>query len=297
MAANSIAMGSSKGRGVNHGIMHIPNFAESNWISERYRCSVYMNQPAFGNRCGHDPRAPQLQPTIQPKTGKGGLPPLLRLAVEKLRKYFTNPDLLPTLNAANKSSRQQRGERRESCVRVLSTLLHRMDIATLRVGVPRSDGSHYDYSIEQIAEAAGLGLKRTKRAIADLKRAGLITINQVRRKASDNSFKSLVAIKTINRSLFATLGLGAMFSRENEKRAKRQRKSQRSQAKQSIAIQSIMQQVGGSKTPPRRIEPKLDENRRRQELTMMGEILEQHPDWPRDKILAHIKKALDSRNV
>lgn len=222
---------------------------------------------------------------------------MLRLAVEKLGEYFSNPDLLPTLNAANKSSRQQRGERRESCVRVLSTLLHRMDIATLRVGVPRSDGSHYDYSIDQIAEAAGLGLKRTKRAIADLKRAGLVTINQVRRKAADNSFKSHAAIKTISRSLFAALGLGAMFSREHEKRSKRQRKSQRAQAKQSIAIQSIMQQVGGGKTPPRRTEPKLDENRRRQELAMQGELLQAHPNWTPAQIKDQIKKTLDARNV
>lgn len=250
-----------------------------------------------GNRCGHDPRAPQLQPTIRPKTGKGGLPPLLRLAVEKLGEYFTNPDLLPTLNAANKSSRQQRTERRESCMRVLSALLHRMDIGSLRVGVPRSDGSFYDYSIDQISQAAGLGLKRTKRAITDLKRAGLITIHQVRRKAADSTFKSLVAIKCISRNLFAALGLGAMFSREHEKRAKRQHKSQRSQAKASIAIQSIVQHVGGGITSSRRTEPKLDENRRRQELAMMGDVLEQHPDWSRDRILAHIKKTLDARNV
>lgn len=251
-----------------------------------------------GNRCGHDPRAPQLAPVIQPKTGQGGLPPVLRLAVEKLAAYFDNPELLPTLNAANRSNRQQKSERREACIRVLSTLLHRMDIGSLRVGIPRGDGTYYDYSIAQIAEAAGLGLKRTQRAIADLKQAGLIKINQIREKVANNSFRSFVAVKTITRSLFAALGLGSMFSREHEKRSKRQHKHQRTQAKASLALQSILQQVsGGGRTASRHVEPKLDENRRRQELALMGEYYERYPDWPRSKILAHVNKDLDARKV
>jgi hypothetical protein len=252
----------------------------------------------LGNRCGHDPRAPQLRPAVCPKEGKGGLPPLLRLAVEKLAEYYKNPDLLPTLNAANRSSRRQKSERREACVRVMSTLLHRMDIGTLRVGVPRGDGSFYDYSLEQIAEAAGLGLKRATRAFADLKTAGLITLIQVREHVSEGVYRSRVGIKKISRNLFASLGLSSMFTREHEKRAKRQRKTQRTRAKEALSVASIMQQVGqGTPRTPRKTEPQFDENRRRQELAMMGEVLEKHPDWSRPQILAHIKKALDARKV
>jgi hypothetical protein len=252
----------------------------------------------LGNRCGHDPRAPQLRPVVCPKEGKGGLPPLLRLAAEKLVEYYNGPDLFPTLNAANRSSRLQRSERRESCMQLLTALIHRMDIRTLRVGVPRGDYSFYDYTVEQLAEFTGLGLKRAKRALGDLKRAGLVTVQQVRKKAEDGSFKSRAAVKTICRSLFAALGLGAMFNREHEKRAKRQRKSKRSQARESISAMSIMQQIaGGVKPATSGTHAKLDENRRRQELDLMGEVLQEHPDWGRDKIMAHIHRILDARGV
>jgi hypothetical protein len=59
-----------------------------------------------------------------------------------------------------------------------------------------------------------------------------------------------------------------------------------------------MQQIaGGAKPATPRTEPKLDENRRRQELALMGELLQEHPDWGRDKIMSHIRKILDAKGV
>lgn len=253
----------------------------------------------FGNRCGHDPRAPQLRPIHCPQEGKGGLPPLLRLAVAALVEYYEKPNLLPTLNNANGKSSQQRSERREALIRILSAIIHRMDIASLRVGVPRSDGSFYDYSIAELAEAAGLEFKRAQRAISDLKTAGLINIKQIKQRTADGACRSFVAIKTITRSLFALLGLGAMFSKEHEKRAKKQRKSQRAQAQESIAAKSLLQRCsqGLALQIPRRHEPEIDENRRRQEAIMIGETKIKHPHWSHDQILDHVKKELDARGV
>ena len=77
-----------------------------------------------GNFCGHDPSDPILNTLNPVKTGKGGLPRVLSLCMERMDSYYARPSkVLPTLNAANGSQRQQRSERREACIRLLKALL------------------------------------------------------------------------------------------------------------------------------------------------------------------------------
>jgi len=103
------------------------------------------------------------------KTGKGGIPRVLTLCAERLKDYYNNPrQLIPSLDLANGSERQQRSERREACLLLLMALLKYMDLASLRVGIPTEDG-FLSLTVDYLAKQTGMALRRVERALADLK--------------------------------------------------------------------------------------------------------------------------------
>ena len=44
-----------------------------------------------GNRCGHDPKNPNLSPVNSIRKGKGGLPRILSLAAERAKEWYYHP--------------------------------------------------------------------------------------------------------------------------------------------------------------------------------------------------------------
>jgi len=156
-----------------------------------------------GNFCGHNPRNPRFTLTRPAKTGKGGIPPVLTLCAERLQDYYHRPrQVIPSLDLANDSARQQRSERREACVLLLTALLKYTDLASLRVGIPTPDG-FLNLTVDYLATQTGMARKRAERALADLKASGLVTLSQPRTQQPDGSWKGLAAIKAISRHLFA----------------------------------------------------------------------------------------------
>ncbi|SMF97823.1 hypothetical protein SAMN02949497_4792 [Methylomagnum ishizawai] len=189
-------------------------------------------RPKSGNRCGHDPQRPR---PFEPPKNHANRPLILRRIIERIRDYFRDPSTLPTLNAANRSARQQRTERREACCSLLGALMHYTDLVTLRVGIPQADGSMAGIPMETkrdaegralvigLAERAGLTVRRAWRSIADLKRAGIITVHPRCAKLDDVTYKGFAAIRAINRQLFNALGLGQWLEHERRKAAERRR--------------------------------------------------------------------------
>ena len=174
-----------------------------------------------GNFCGHDPLSPRFTLARPAKTGKGGIPRILTLCSERLKGYYYNPrKLIPSLDLANGSQRQQRSERRESCLLSLMALLKYTDLASLRVGIPTQDG-FLSLTVDYIAKQTGMTLKRVERALADLKTSGLVTIAQPRKRLPDGYWKSLAAVKAISRNLFAIFGLDRRLKQERTKASKR----------------------------------------------------------------------------
>ena len=161
-----------------------------------------------GNFCGHDPQNPRLTLEKPAKTGKGGIPFVLTRLMARLKSYYDNPrQIIPSLNLANGSERQQRSERREACLLLLMALLKYTDLASLRVGIPTQDG-FLSLTVDYIGKQTGMAPKRVERALADLKAAGLVTIVQPRKRLPDGSWKGLAAVKAVSRHLFALFGLG-----------------------------------------------------------------------------------------
>jgi hypothetical protein len=174
-----------------------------------------------GNYCGHNSIEPTFTLVKPAKKGKGGIPRVLTLCSERLTSYYNNPrNIIPSLDLANGSQRQQRSERRESCIRLMSALLKRVELASLRVGIPTASG-FMSYTVDYITLDTGMGQKRVERALSDLKAAGIVTVSQPRQKLPDGSYKGLAAIKTISKSLFSVFGLGVMLKKERDKASKR----------------------------------------------------------------------------
>ncbi len=179
-----------------------------------------------GNRCGHDPACPRW---FEPPAHHAPHPRIITKLEEAVRAYFADPAVLPSLNAANGSARQQRSERREACLALLGALVHYLDLVTLRVGVPQADGSFQGLTLEFLAEKAGLGLRRAERACRDLRRAGLVEVYPIARKTEDGGHKGLPAIRRLPVSLFKVFGLSRWLQRERDKAASRRRRQRHRQ--------------------------------------------------------------------
>ncbi|MGI0035190.1 MAG: replication protein RepA, partial [Nitrososphaera sp.] len=113
-----------------------------------------------GNRCGHNPASPR---SFEPPERHKARPGILRKLGEKLRSYYDSPaKILPSLNLANGKDSQQRSERREACVRLLSCLIHFLDLPTLRVGIPQQNGTFAGLTLPYLSNLSGLELRRAE---------------------------------------------------------------------------------------------------------------------------------------
>jgi len=197
----------------------------SETLAERRPPSA-RHRPSSGNRCGHDPLRPRW---FEPPAHHAPHPRIITRLEEAVRAYFADPAVLPSLNAANGSARQQRSERREGCLALLGALVHYLDLVTLRVGIPQADGTFKGLTLEFLAGRAGLGLRRTERACRDLRKAGLVEIHPIAQKTGDGRHRGLPAVRRLSISLFKVFGLNKWLQHERDKAANRRRRQRRRQ--------------------------------------------------------------------
>jgi len=256
-----------------------------------------------GNFCGHAPLSPRFTLARPAKSGKGGIPRVLTLCAERLQAYYYSPrKVIPSLDLANGSERQQRSERREACVLLLTALLKYTDLASLRVGIPTQDG-FLSLTVDYFAKQTGMTLKRVERALADLKTSGLVTLSQPRKRLPDGSWQGLAAVKAISRHLFAIFGLGRRLKQERTKASKRlKQKAQQwalaadkatraGQARLALALKALPSLPGRPGGKPKRKPPDDQEYRRRLNLTL-AELKEKHWDWSRERLIEAAERML-----
>ncbi|WP_271408136.1 hypothetical protein [Pseudomonas sp. Q1-7] len=173
-----------------------------------------------GNFCGHEVDAPKLD-LITPTTQKHR-PGILSELQARVKSYYTRPTMIPSLRAANRSAtgRQQRSERREACLQLLAAILEFTDVASLRCGVPTSSG-FLSLTLDYLVRYTGLHPRRAERAMADLKRANLMTVKQARQLQADGTWRGLAAVKAVNKLLFTAFGLGMRLRHERDRATKR----------------------------------------------------------------------------
>ncbi len=183
----------------------------------------YPGQGVPGNSCGHIPGRPR---AFEPPEQHGKRPPIIRRAIDRVAKFFNNPSFLPSLNGANGKDRQQRSERREGCILILSSIMHYMDLVSMLVGVPQNDGSIRNLTMELLAEVAGISLRRAERAVHDLVAAGFLAVVPVWDEVAPGQFRGRAAVRAVPESLFGLLGLGGSLADERKKAENRRKKKE-----------------------------------------------------------------------
>lgn len=176
-----------------------------------------------GNRCGHEIDNPSFY-TL--KEGSKNRPLCNQEGMKKLEGYYSNPKLLPMLNAARyleKGSKrklkqngrhvQQRSERRNAIVLMAQVMLSCLDIKTMRVlgKKPAKDGTVEGITMEELAKRANITLSRAEEAIKDMVLAGYVKVFP-RCEQTDGVYKGYPAIRTVSGFLFKELGLGKLLA-------------------------------------------------------------------------------------
>lgn len=165
-----------------------------------------------GNRCGHDPLS--FRRFVPPSHHHPRILEEARSRIGECLGHFWNERF--------RSERQKRSERREACALLLSCLIHRMDLVTLRVGIP-GEGTHFrGYTDLELSRMTGLGLRRLERAMQDLVSGGLLKVERRCKKERSGGFSGRPSIRTISSQLFDWLGLGKRFRKERSKAKNRQ---------------------------------------------------------------------------
>lgn len=221
-----------------------------------------INVERSGNRCGHDPHRPLFYTTPKHHARR---PDVIQYAQHNLRQYYANPAgvFLPSLRISRESSRKCRSEGRERDAQVLGLLLQYADLASLRVGFNKDDGSFQSLDMRFIAKQLGWrtaedeaedraliesgqppklrGIKRVWRSINALKQAGLLTVHP-RCEALFNEhggdYRGLPAIRRLSLTLFLELGIKlAHLKKKRDEAAKRLKRRLKKLAEQAaIAV-------------------------------------------------------------
>ncbi len=158
-----------------------------------------------GNRCGHDPANPRTyaRDAAHKKTFDA-----IQLASDNAQEYAVSPEgLLDLIDFSRESDRQVRSERREAVSLVLGVLINHADMAHLRIVRYTNATNWRDMKITEIADLAGITLKRCERALKELRRAGYLSLEH-RFTFKKSGIRALVAVKRLNAVLFHHLGVG-----------------------------------------------------------------------------------------
>ena len=141
---------------------------------------------------------------------KKQLPLVLRLAAERLNGIFN----LYALTQADRY-RTMRRERQEAIRAVLEALFPRVCLQAdgLAIVMDEDQTGGKPLTVAALAAAAGIGVRRAKRAIYDLRLAGLLEIKPQWRRRADGGRTLLVAacLRRLTRKFWAALGLWGLY--------------------------------------------------------------------------------------
>ena len=128
-------------------------------------------------------------------------PHILSLAAERAKAWYYHPKKCKLLFQSH--PRQKiRSERREACQIVIETILSHLDLASLCLGTPTLENGFINIDMRTIVRDAGIGQRRCERAIALLKDAGFMKVQQSRAINDQGEYVGLRAIRRCDHALF-----------------------------------------------------------------------------------------------
>lgn len=244
-----------------------------------------------GNFCGHRVDAPKLD--IAPTT-EARRPRIIIELQQRVRQYYNSPSRIPSLNSANASARQQRSERREACLQMLAVILEYTDLASLRCGIPTAKG-FVSLTLNYLASKTGLGIRRAERAIADLKKANLLSVVQPRNLVN-GVYQGLAAIKAVNKLLFSAFGLSHWLKHERDKASKRLAKRlQKGPQRNGLARTQLALGITKRSSSKSISSPVINDALIRLRLDLVLALRLQYPTWTADRINSEADAIITSK--
>lgn len=233
--------------------------------------------PKGGNRCGHNPKRPNLMPLDALQKDKGRLPYLLERATEKALEWYQKPYKCKPLLKGKDANKPMRSERREACLRVLRAIFETMELASLQLGTPTLDGGFIDVSMAQLTARSGLKKRRCERAIAELIRAGFLTTKRRSGQNEQGKYFGLRSIRTVQVALFEWLGLDKRLAKESKKASARLKERA---LKAHRPLRDFFRRVcGGMANQKRRAQKKnIDVAQKRKEADIIAQLWRDNPE-------------------
>jgi hypothetical protein len=125
------------------------------------------------------------------------------------RSHDSPAKILASLNLANGKDSKQRSERREACIQLLGCLIHFLDLLTLRVGIPKEDGTLRGLTVPYLARlSAARRLKCLTNALAQ----PYFSCRRKRRLFFLLLRRFLMKRKTLYNSILTLFGIVYLFS-------------------------------------------------------------------------------------
>jgi hypothetical protein len=161
---------------------------------------------------------------------RDGLPRILSLTAERAKAWYYHSKKCKLLQSH--PHRKTCSERREACQIVIETILFHLDLTSLCLGTPTLENGFKDIDMRTIVRDAGIGQRRCERAIALLKEAGFMKVQQPRAINDQGDYVGLRAIRVVTTLFFEFLSLGPMLQRERARATERlQRRARKAQCK------------------------------------------------------------------
>lgn len=212
-------------------------------------------QLPWSNYCNHIPTSPDF--FRLPETHK----PRAKIIQETIKRlcaaYFKPKKLLNSLQYHNDTTGNQvKSQRRNAEIALLQVMIYYLDDATGRVGRRLNDGTFKDISIKKLAGYAKLRLKRAKRAMVDIVKAGYIKVTRQYTRAENGEYIGLPSIREFLPKFFIDLDVKGdlwvkWFSNKNwkkEQEAKKVTKIDRKKSRAMLGLISENMRKAGKKT-------------------------------------------------
>ncbi|SHJ72602.1 hypothetical protein ACQ0P8_16220 (plasmid) [Halodesulfovibrio aestuarii] len=162
-------------------------------------------RPRSVNSFGHDRHNLDFAIAYPVEKGKGKMPAIIVDAIERLQNWAINPDSYPEFNDAicGYTKGRMRSQMREKVVRVLSSMLRRLSLATMIVGKPSPNGMR-GWAVKGLSEVARVPRRGCEAVLTLLYRSELVSSAAQYRKlsATDTPYHGDCCRKTIKGAIY-----------------------------------------------------------------------------------------------
>lgn len=249
-------------------LQHLVSKVSDEQFSDLKLCSIKRTPKLLqiGSKCGHDRENPRFQmiddyalkqeqaaeqqALEQDLYGHKWRPAILHRMGERVKDFYQHPEKHPSfcfhltreiIKSRGANLRQIKSQFREGLVRYLAVCLRFMDLNTMLIGTYDRFFKFHNFTIDYLAQQAGISISQAERAHQFLKEKGVLISDgngddKVCIDNGDGTFSGRASPKRISARIFEYFGLG------DELKAQRNKASERLSVKKEEASKVVSTQ-------------------------------------------------------